>query len=181
MKYESSRCVFCVTDVALFACVFQSIIMYEYLPSLLGDTLPAYSGYKPDVYPGISHIFQSAAFRRVPIFIIYSVSVVVGHWLGHKTPLEFLLQIEARNRYLHSTDWHWIMNFNHTKLLIHILPKTKLFLWSRDKSYVTTFEPTSIFSLLCLWLASLFLTKSAWFFGPIVCHFWRGWKDQVGS
>lgn len=43
----------------------QNIIMYEYLPTLLGDDDPIipYSGYKPDVHPGVSHIFQSAAFR----------------------------------------------------------------------------------------------------------------------
>ncbi|XP_024941006.1 dual oxidase isoform X3 [Cephus cinctus] len=41
----------------------QNIIMYEYLPTLLGKELPGYSGYKPDLHPGISHIFQSAAFR----------------------------------------------------------------------------------------------------------------------
>jgi dual oxidase len=44
---------------------FQNIIMYEYLPVLLGDDDPIqpYSGYKPDVHPGVSHVFQSAAFR----------------------------------------------------------------------------------------------------------------------
>lgn len=41
----------------------QSIILYEYLPALLNEELPAYEGYKPDLHPGISHIFQSAAFR----------------------------------------------------------------------------------------------------------------------
>lgn len=43
----------------------QNIIMYEYLPTLLGDDEPLsnYTGYKPDVHPGISHVFQSAAFR----------------------------------------------------------------------------------------------------------------------
>ena len=37
--------------------------MYEYLPQLLGEKLPEYEGYKSDLHPGISHIFQSAAFR----------------------------------------------------------------------------------------------------------------------
>ena len=41
----------------------QNIIMYEYLPNLLGQDLSPYAGYKPDVHPGISHVFQSAAFR----------------------------------------------------------------------------------------------------------------------
>lgn len=37
--------------------------MYEYLPALLGEKLIDYYGYKPDIHPGISHMFQSAAFR----------------------------------------------------------------------------------------------------------------------
>ena len=37
--------------------------MYEYLPAFLGDSLKPYEGYKPDTHPGISHVFQSAAFR----------------------------------------------------------------------------------------------------------------------
>ena len=41
----------------------QSIIMYEYLPAFLGKEVPEFTGYKPDVHPGISHVFQSAAFR----------------------------------------------------------------------------------------------------------------------
>lgn len=41
----------------------QNIILYEYLPALLNEDLPSYDGYKPDLHPGISHIFQSAAFR----------------------------------------------------------------------------------------------------------------------
>ena len=41
----------------------QSIIMYEYLPAFLGQEVDPYDGYKPDTHPGISHVFQSAAFR----------------------------------------------------------------------------------------------------------------------
>lgn len=37
--------------------------MYEYVPTLLDESMSPYSGYKPDVHPGISHEFQSAAFR----------------------------------------------------------------------------------------------------------------------
>lgn len=29
----------------------------------MGETLPEYSGYKVDIHPGISHVFQTAAFR----------------------------------------------------------------------------------------------------------------------
>ncbi|CAH1982304.1 unnamed protein product [Acanthoscelides obtectus] len=41
----------------------QNIIIYEYLPAFLGEPLPPYEGYKPDVHPGVTHVFQSAAFR----------------------------------------------------------------------------------------------------------------------
>ncbi|PSN44387.1 Dual oxidase [Blattella germanica] len=41
----------------------QNIIAYEYLPAFMGEGLPKYEGYKPDVHPGVSHVFQSAAFR----------------------------------------------------------------------------------------------------------------------
>ncbi|XP_066998293.1 dual oxidase [Anabrus simplex] len=41
----------------------QNIIAYEYLPAFLGENLPPYTGHKPDVHPGVSHVFQSAAFR----------------------------------------------------------------------------------------------------------------------
>ena len=41
----------------------QNIIAYEYLPAFLGEELSPYSGYKSFTHPGISHEFQSAAFR----------------------------------------------------------------------------------------------------------------------
>lgn len=42
----------------------QSIFVYEYLPAFLGGAeVESYEGYKPDVHPGISHMFQAAAFR----------------------------------------------------------------------------------------------------------------------
>lgn len=41
----------------------QNIILYEYVPTLLGEEVTPYIGYKPDVHPGISHVFQAAAFR----------------------------------------------------------------------------------------------------------------------
>ena len=41
----------------------QNIIAYEYLPAFLGENLAPYTGYKSFTHPGISHEFQSAAFR----------------------------------------------------------------------------------------------------------------------
>jgi dual oxidase len=41
----------------------QNIVAYEYIPAFLGQPLPEYTGYKQDVHPGITHVFQSAAFR----------------------------------------------------------------------------------------------------------------------
>lgn len=41
----------------------QNIITYEFLPALLGTEIPSYTGHNPDVHPGISHMFQAAAFR----------------------------------------------------------------------------------------------------------------------
>lgn len=41
----------------------QNIFLYEYLPILSDEPIPKYEGYKPDLHPGVSHSFQSAAFR----------------------------------------------------------------------------------------------------------------------
>lgn len=41
----------------------QNIIMYEFLPAFLGEEVEPYERYRPDIHPGISHVFQSAAFR----------------------------------------------------------------------------------------------------------------------
>jgi len=43
--------------------MLQNVIMYEYLPAFLNEDLPPYEGFKPDMHPGITHVFQSAAFR----------------------------------------------------------------------------------------------------------------------
>jgi dual oxidase len=43
--------------------MLQNVIINEYLPAFLGDGLEPYSGYKADTHPGITHVFQSAAFR----------------------------------------------------------------------------------------------------------------------
>ena len=43
--------------------ILQNVIIYEYLPAFLGSDLEEYTGYKADTHPGITHVFQSAAFR----------------------------------------------------------------------------------------------------------------------
>nr|AXN93677.1 dual oxidase 1 [Scylla paramamosain] len=41
----------------------QNIIMYEFLPAFVGEGVTTPYRYRPDIHPGISHVFQSAAFR----------------------------------------------------------------------------------------------------------------------
>ena len=41
----------------------QNIILYEFLPAFLGEQVDPYIGYRPEIYAGISHVFQSSAFR----------------------------------------------------------------------------------------------------------------------
>ena len=42
----------------------QVIVYNEFLPALMGQKLPRYSGYKPTVQPGISNAFAAAAYRN---------------------------------------------------------------------------------------------------------------------
>ncbi len=54
--YEQAR--------AIVAAEMQAITIREFLPVLLGpDALPQYQGYRPNVHPGISNIFATAAYR----------------------------------------------------------------------------------------------------------------------
>ncbi len=42
----------------------QKITFYDFLPAFLGiETAPAYEGYKTNIHPGATHLFQSAAMR----------------------------------------------------------------------------------------------------------------------
>lgn len=42
----------------------QVIVYNEFLPALMGQSLPPYKGYKPTVNPGISNAFAAAAYRN---------------------------------------------------------------------------------------------------------------------
>ncbi|KAL4228920.1 NAD(P)H oxidase [Mactra antiquata] len=41
----------------------QNVIMYEWLPLLIGESLPEYRGYKSDIYPDVTSVFDAAAIR----------------------------------------------------------------------------------------------------------------------
>ena len=47
----------------IISAMVQHISYNEYIPAVLGDTLPVYQGYNPDVDPSISNVFATAAFR----------------------------------------------------------------------------------------------------------------------
>jgi len=42
---------------------WQNIVYYEWLPELLGGSLPAYPGYQSHVEPSVTALFEAAAFR----------------------------------------------------------------------------------------------------------------------
>ncbi|XP_065174926.1 dual oxidase 1-like [Sycon ciliatum] len=42
---------------------YQHIVLDEWLPAFLGQDIPSYPGYSSTTFPGITHIFQSAAMR----------------------------------------------------------------------------------------------------------------------
>lgn len=64
--------------------------MYEYLPAFMGEGLPPYEGYKPDVHPGVSHVFQSAAFRFGHTMIPPGIYRRDGACHFRETPMGFL-------------------------------------------------------------------------------------------
>lgn len=41
----------------------QKIIMYDFLPVLINEPVQPYTGYDPNLPPGISHLFAAGAFR----------------------------------------------------------------------------------------------------------------------
>jgi len=53
---------------AYIIALLQHITVTEYLASVLGTTLPPYTGYKPDLLPGIDTLWASSTFRQVVCF-----------------------------------------------------------------------------------------------------------------
>jgi peroxidase len=43
--------------------IIQKITFDEYLPAILGEPLPTYTGYRPEVDPSIEVMFSTASFR----------------------------------------------------------------------------------------------------------------------
>ncbi|WAR05023.1 DUOX-like protein [Mya arenaria] len=43
----------------------QNVIVYEWVPLLLGESLPPYTGYKSDIYPDVTALFDAAAIRYI--------------------------------------------------------------------------------------------------------------------
>lgn len=43
--------------------LLQHIVLNVWLPAFLNRPIPAYTGYSSSTFPGITHIFQSAAMR----------------------------------------------------------------------------------------------------------------------
>jgi len=56
----------------------------------MGEGLPPYEGYKPDVHPGVSHVFQSAAFRFGHTMIPPGIYRRDGACHFRETPMGFL-------------------------------------------------------------------------------------------
>ncbi|KAF9990803.1 hypothetical protein BGZ75_009494 [Mortierella antarctica] len=50
---------------AYIIALLQHITVTEYLANVLGTTLPPYTGYKPDLLPGIDTLWASSTFRQV--------------------------------------------------------------------------------------------------------------------
>lgn len=68
----------------------QNIIAYEYLPAFMDAKLTKYDGYKQDVHPGVSHVFQSAAFRFGHTMIPPGLYRRDGKCNFRKTPMGYL-------------------------------------------------------------------------------------------
>ncbi|XP_052252760.1 dual oxidase 1-like isoform X3 [Dreissena polymorpha] len=47
----------------------QNVIVYEWLPLLLGESLPEYTGYKSDIYPDVTAVFDASAIRYIMTLI----------------------------------------------------------------------------------------------------------------
>lgn len=75
--------------------------------------LPSYEGYKQDIHPGVSHVFQSAAFRFGHTLIPPGLYRRDGKCNFHKTPMGYLA--------LRLCSTWWDSNVSLTKINKHFL------------------------------------------------------------
>lgn len=76
-----------ILNLGVCSLVLQNIIAYEYVPAFTGQELPEYKGYNMDTHPGITHVFQSAAFRFGHTLIPPGIYRRDGQCNFRKTPM----------------------------------------------------------------------------------------------
>jgi dual oxidase len=59
------------------------VVFDEYIPALLGATLPLYAGYNATTHPGVDNFFASAAHRYGHSTITDVVFRLDEHWQEH--------------------------------------------------------------------------------------------------
>ncbi|KAF6254205.1 heme peroxidase [Scenedesmus sp. NREL 46B-D3] len=62
---------------------WQHVVFDEYIPALLGATLPLYGGYNASTHPGIDNFFTTAAYRYGHATITDVVFRLDEHWQEH--------------------------------------------------------------------------------------------------
>ena len=72
----------------IIGAVLQKITYEDFLPFVIGDTLPSYQGYRPDVDPGLINSFSTAAFRFGHSLIRPSVDILNANFDPILDPIE---------------------------------------------------------------------------------------------
>ena len=76
----------------ILGAVLQKITYYDYLPIIIGNTLPTYRGYDPTVDPGVLNSFAKAAYRFGHSTVRNAFDRLDGNFdpTGDPLPLRFL-------------------------------------------------------------------------------------------